>query len=472
MTRIKIGETPKRSEDIRFLTGMGRYVDDLAFDNLAQAFILRSPHAHARLLAIDTAGAMDCPGVLAILTGADQAAAGIAPMEPYVRTNFHNDEPFAYTPHPPLALERVRYVGQPVALVIARNLDQARDAAEQIDVDYEILPAVTTAKAALADGAVLVNDDVPGNVCLSWRVGDEAACADAFAASAHVVRLDIHNHRVIANPMEPRGGVGLFDPASENYTLYVSSQSIHMARDAIAATLGVTSQQVRLVAPDVGGGFGVKNFSYGEQVLMLWAARVVECPVKWINDRSAAFISDHQARDHTAQAELALDAEGKFLALRVTSWANLGAYLCGSAGRVCTDQYAALPDGVYVIPNIHLTIGAVATHSVPVGVTRGPGFAEAINILERLIDRAARELGIDRADLRRRNMVAPEAMPFTTATGTIIDSGHYAANLDAAMTMAEGFDARRRAGRKSRLDLRHRRQRDLDHRHPIDRAGA
>ena len=444
MTRIKIGETPKRTEDTRFLTGKGRYVDDLAFDNLAHAFILRSLHAHARIRGIDSAAAARCPGVLAILTGADQAAAGVTSMEPYVRANFRNDEPFAYTPHPPLALGLVRYVGQPVALVVAGNLDQARDAAEMIDVDYDILPAVTTLQAARAENAVLVNDAVPGNVCLAWEVGDKAKNLRAFAAAAHVVRLALHNHRVVANSMEPRGGVGLFDPDSGNYTLYVSSQSIHMARDAIAAALGLASQQVRLIAPDVGGGFGTKNFSYGEHVLMLWAARVAERPVKWINDRSAGFVSDHQARDHTAQAELALDADGKFLALRVTSWANLGAYLCGSAGRVCTDQYATLPDGVYAIPSVHLTIGAVATHSVPVGVTRGPGFAEAINILERLIDRAARKIGIDRADLRRRNVVAADAMPFTNATGTTIDSGHYAANLDVAMALAQGFDARRR----------------------------
>jgi carbon-monoxide dehydrogenase large subunit len=444
MTRLKIGDTPRRSEDTRFLTGKGRYVDDLPFDNLAHAFILRSPHAHARILGIDTAAAARCPGVLAILTGADQAAAGITPMEPYIRANFRNDEPFAYTPHPPLALDRARYVGQPVAVAIARNAAQARDAAERIDVDYEALPAVVTAKAALADGAVLVNDDVPGNVCLRWRVGDDAASDRAFAAAAHVARLELYNHRVIANSMEPRGGVGLFDPDSGDYTLYVSSQSIHMARDAIAATLGVASERVRLIARDVGGGFGTKNFAYGEQVLMAWAARVTGRPVKWINDRAAGFVSDHQARDHAAEAALALDADGKFLALRVTSWANLGAYLCGSAGRVCTDQYAALPDGLYAIPSVHLTIGAVATHTVPVGVTRGPGFAEATNILERLIDRAARDMGIDRADLRRRNMIAPDAMPFTNATGTTVDSGHYAANLDAAMALAEGFDARRR----------------------------
>ncbi len=444
MTRIRIGDTPRRTEDTRFLTGQGRYIDDLAFDGLAHAFILRSPHAHARILGIDTAVAARCPGVVAVLTGADQAEAGIAPMEPYIRANFRNGEPFAYTPHPPLALDRVRYAGQPVALVIAGDINQARDAAELIDIDYEALPAVTTAKAALAEGAVLVNDAVPGNVCLRWRVGDGAPSTRAFAAAAHVARLGLHNHRVIANSMEPRGGIGLFDPGSGGYTLYVSSQSIHMARDGIAATLGVAAEKVRLIARDVGGGFGTKNFCYGEHVLMLWAARVAGRPVKWINDRGAGFVSDHQARDHAAEAELALDADGKFLALRVTSWANLGAYLCGSAGRVCTDQYAALPDGVYAIPCVHLTIGAVATHTVPVGVTRGPGFAEAINILERLIDRAAREMGIHRADLRRRNMIASDAMPHTGATGTIVDSGHYAANLDAAMKLSEGFAARRR----------------------------
>lgn len=434
MTRIRIGDTPRRTEDMRFLTGHGRYVDDLPFDDLTHMFILRSPHAHAALSAIDTTLAAKQPGVLAVLTGADQAAAGIAPMQPYVRENFRNGEPFNYQPHPPLASGDVRYMGQPVVLIVARTYAQARDAAELIGIDYDPLPAVTTVEAALADEA---------NVVVRWNVGDAMATESAFAAAAHVTKVSLHNHRVVTNSMEPRGGVGYHNANDGGYTLHVSSQSLHMARDCIAETLGVPSEQVRVIAPDVGGGFGLKNSAYGEHVLMLWAARATGCPVKWINDRSAGFTSDHQARDHTAEAELALDADGRFLGLRISSWANLGAYLVGSAGRVCTDQYASLPGTVYSIPHVHLTIGGVATNTVPIGVTRGPGFAESVNIMERLIDRAARELNIDRAGLRRRNLIAPDAIPFTSITGTRVDSGQFSATLDAAMTLTKGFDERR-----------------------------
>lgn len=442
MTRLRIGETPRRSEDLRFLKGEGRYVDDLPFENLAYMAILRSPHAHAVLHAVDAAAAIRHPGVLAVLTGADMDAAGIAPMQPYVRENFRNGEAFAFEPHPPLALDRVRYAGQPVALVVARTPAQARDAAESIGVEYEPLEAVTTVRSARADGAPQLSAAIPGNVVLRWDVGDADATERAFAAAAHIVELSLANHRVVTNSMEPRGGVGYYNPDGKCYTLHVSSQSLHMVRDSVAETLGVEPDKVRLIAPDVGGGFGVKNASYVEHVLMLWAARETGCPVKWINDRSSGFVSDHQARDHIADAALALDDKGRFLALRVTSWANLGAYLCGSAGRVCTDQYASLPGSVYAIPAIRLTIGAVATNTVPIGVTRGPGFAETVNIVERLIDRAARETGIDRAELRRRNLRTET--PFTSITGTYVDSGHFADNLDRAVQQAQGFEDRRR----------------------------
>ena len=432
MPRTKIGDRLKRSEDIRFLTGHGCYVDDLPSKDLAHIFVLRSPHAHARIIATNTKEAVGLPGVLAILMGADQEAAKISPMEPNVTENFRNGEPFAYIPQPPLAVDEVRYTGQPVALVIARTLNEARDAAELIDIDYEPRPSVTTAEAALRDD---------GNVFLRWETGDAEATENAVRRAAHTVRITIRNHRIITNPVEPRGCVGHYDATSDAYTLHVSSQQLHMGRDTIAATLGVEADRVRVIAPDVGGGFGAKNIPYVEYVLTLWAARVAGRPVKWITARSDGFVSDHQARDHMANAELAFDGDGKFLALRVASWANLGAYLCGGVGRVCTDQYAALPSSVYGIPNVQLTIGAVSTNTVPVGVTRGPGFAEAINIIERLIDRAAREMNIGRAELRRRNMVA--SVPFTSPTGTPVDSGRFSDNLDAALQRAEGFETRR-----------------------------
>ena len=441
MVRVRIGESPQRFEDTRFLTGEGRYIDDLPFENLAHLHILRSPHAHAVLRNVAVDSAEERPGVLAVLTGSDQKIAGIRPMEPYIRENIRNGEAFAYSAHPPLACDRVRYVGQPVAIVIARSQAQARDAAELIGVEYDPLPAVTTAKAALAKGATAVSDSVPGNVILRWDVGNAEAVDRAFENAPHVTKLDLCNHRVVTNSMEPRGGVGFHNRDADSYTLHVSSQSLHVARDCIADTLGVRAERLRVIAPDVGGGFGVKNNAFGEHVLMLWAARETGCPVKWVNDRSAGFTSDHQARDHAAEAALALDEEGRFLALRITSWANLGAYLCGSAGRVCTDQYASLPGTVYNIPEVFLSIGAVATNTVPVGVTRGPGFAEAVNIIERLIDRAARELKIDRADLRRRNLKT--SVPFSSATGTYVDSGRFSENLDAAMQKSSDFISRR-----------------------------
>ena len=433
MTRVKIGDSLRRSEDARFLTGRGQYVDDLPFEDLAHAFVLRSPHAHAQIGATNTKEAARLPGVQAIFVGIDQEAAGISPMEPNVIENFRNGEPFDYIPQPPLASDDVRYVGQPVALVIARTFNQARAAAELIEVDYEPRSPATTTEVALRDD---------GNVVLRWDAGDPKATDGAFGRAAHTVKLALRNHRIITNSIEPRGCIGHYDAKSDGYTLHVSSQQVHMGRDTIAATLGVEADRVRVVAPDVGGGFGVKNIPYGEYVLMLWAARVVGCPVKWINQRSDGFISDHQARDHLADAELALDRDGNFLALRVASWADLGAYLVGGTGRVCTDQYAALPNSIYDIPNVQLTIGAVVTNTVPVGVTRGPGFAEAINIIERLIDRAAVEMNVDRAELRRRNMVT--SVPFTSPTGTPVDSGQFSDNLDAAMGRTEGFESRRK----------------------------
>jgi carbon-monoxide dehydrogenase large subunit len=440
----EFGKSRQRTEDLRFLTGRGCYVDDMAPEGLTHACILRSPHAHAVVRGIDTADAAASPGVLAVLTARDQAADGVGDLPPAERVNEFTGKPFAYVPYPPLATDKVRHVGQPVALVVAETPAQARDAADRIEVDYETLPAVTTATAALADGAPQLSEAIPGNVVLEHTVGDADATERAFADAAHVTRLTLTNHRIVTNPMEPRGGIGQYDPETGRYMLHVSSQSLHAGRDNIAAALGIAKTDLRFVAPDVGGGFGAKNFSYVEHILTLWAARRVGRPVKWINDRSAGFVSDHQGRDHWADAELALDADGTIRALRIRSWANVGAYLAGSSGRVQIGQYIALPNTVYHVPALHLTIGAVATNTVPIGVTRGPGFAETVNIMERLLDRAARELGLDRGDIRRRNLVPASAMPYTGPTGTPVDSGDFTANLDAALALAEGFDARQK----------------------------
>ncbi len=311
--------------------------------------------------------------------------------------------------------------------------------------NYVPLPAVTTAAAAIALDAPELSPEVAGNICIDWHSGNAAAVEAAFARAAHVVALPLDNHRIVTNPMEPRGGVGTYDAAQGRYTLYVSSQNIHANRDATARWLGVPPAAVRFVAPDVGGGFGAKNFTYAEHALLLWAAKRVGRPVKWIATRSEVFLTDHQARDHVAEAALALDATGKFLALRVASVANLGAYMAGGAGAVQTNQYVHLPGTVYDISAIALHIKAVLSNTTPIGVTRGPGFAETVNIIERLIDSAARECGFDRAELRRRNFVPAAAMPLTNAFGFSVDSGDFPATFDHALAAADaaGFPERR-----------------------------
>jgi len=445
-TRSKIGDAPKRREDLRFLTGRGRYLDDLAFEDLTHAVVLRSPHAHARIDGIDTAAARAAPGVLAVLTAADIAADGLSALRPGAETNTVTGEAFAFEPQPILAADKVRHVGEAVALVVAETREQALDAAELVIVDYAPLPAVTTATAAGAPGAPLLTEKAPGNRCLEWRHGDAVATEAAFAAAAHIVMVRLDNHRVVTNPMEPRGIVGVFDAATGRYTAYVSAQSIHATRDFTARALGVTPQAVRFVAPDVGGGFGAKNFVYPEHVLLPWAAKRVGRPVKWIATRSEVFLADHQGRDQRAKASLALDAEGKFLALRVESEANLGAYLAGSSAAVQTFQYAFLPGTVYRIPAIDLSVTGMFTNTAPIGVLRGPGYAEANNIIERLIDTAARQCGFDRVELRRKNLVPATAMPMTNAVGNQIDSGAFPDTFERALAAADiaGFTARRK----------------------------
>ena len=433
--RSVIGDAPKRREDLRFLTGQGHYLDDLAFDGLVHAVVLRSPHAHAGIERIDTEEARVMPGVLAVLTAEEVHADGLRPLRPTAEVNVQTGEPFAFATQPILAEGKVRYVGEPVALIVAESRTQALDAAEQVVVDYAPLPAVMTAAAARTPGAPELSAEVPGNVCFDWCTGDTAAVAAAFAAATHVVALELDNHRILTNPMEPRGIIGVWDAQTGRYTAHVSSQSIHATRDNTARALGVAPAAVRFVAPDVGGGFGAKNFIYPEHVLMPWAARRVGRPVKWIATRSEGFLSDHQARDHQAEAALALDASGRFLALRVTSVANVGAYLL-SAGGVQTFQYVHLPGTVYRIPAIELRISGVLTNTVPIGVSRGPGFAEAVNIIERLIDRAAGQCGFDRAELRRINIVPAEAMPMTNVFGNTVDSGAFAETFDCALAAA------------------------------------
>ncbi len=444
--RAIIGDSPRRREDARFIAGRGVYLDDLPFANKAHAVFLRSPHAHARIDAIDTAAALQAPGVLAVLTAREAAADRLSPLHPTVEANVQTGEPFRFLPQPLLAVDTVRYAGEPVALIVAETKNQALDAAERIAVTYAPLAAVTRGTDALQSDAPLLTAAVPGNLCIDWTWGQTAQAATAIATAAHVVRIVLDNHRVATNPMEPRGAVGLYDGS---YTLHVSSQNIHGNRDIAAMVLGVDPTMVRFVAPDVGGGFGAKNFAYAEHALILWAARRTGRPVKWIATRAETFLSDHQARDHVATATLALDAQGRFTALHVDSVANLGAYMAGGAGGVQTNQYPHLQGTVYAIPAIGLRVRAVLTNTTPTGVTRGPGFGEAVNIMECLIDAAARQCGFDRIDLRRRNFVADT--PMINALNFSVDSGDFRAAFDRAVTNAgvAGFPERRRASEKT-----------------------
>ena len=380
------------------------------------------------------------PGIIAILTAADVTADGLRPLRPTVEANVQTAEPFRFQPQPLLAEGKVRYAGEPVALIIAETRNQALDAAERIVTDYEPQPAITDARAALQPNAPVLTETVPGNLCLDWNWGQTSRVAVTLASAPHVITIALNNHRIVTNPMEPRGAVGLYDG---RYTLYLSSQNIHGNRDVAARVLAVDPSAVRFVAPDVGGGFGAKNFAYAEHALILWAARRTGRTVKWIATRSETFLTDHQARDHFSEATLALDNDGNFLALLVNSIANLGAYMAGGSGGVQTNQYPHLQGSVYRIPAIALSVKAVLTNTTPIGVTRGPGFAEAVNIIERLIDAAAKQCGFDRIDLRRRNFV--NVMPMNNALNFVVDSGNFPATFNAAITNADlaGFPARR-----------------------------
>ena len=447
--KFGFGQPVTRKEDRRFLTGKGRYTDDIVFPDQAYAFVLRSPNAHARLRSIDTAAALSAPGVLCVLTGEDAEREGMGAMScrylSYVAAKRRGSRDFN-PPHPVLAVRNVRHVGDSVALVVAETLEQARDAAERIVVDYEPLPAVTHTATASNDGMPLVWEDIPNNLCFDWANGDEAATDVAFTKAPHVVAVELVNNRVVGNPMEPRAAIGLYDVASEAYTLYASTQGSHAVRNILAEQiLRIPDEKVRVVTPDVGGGFGIKLFAYVEYALVMWAARETGRPVKWTSDRSQAFVTDTQGRDHVTRAELALDAEGKFLALRVATIANMGAYLSSAGPVIPTYASRGIQLGVYDIPVAFVSVKGVVTNTVPVDAYRGAGRPEAIYLIERLVDQAARVLGINPGELRRRNFIPSSAMPFTTPLELTYDSGEFALNLEDAIALAgcDQFPGRR-----------------------------
>ncbi|HUA53488.1 MAG TPA: xanthine dehydrogenase family protein molybdopterin-binding subunit [Candidatus Sulfotelmatobacter sp.] len=445
-----IGQSLPRSEDLRLLRGLGRYTDDFRPTDQAALVVLRSPHAHARIVRIDTGAARAAPGVLAVLTGEDAAREGFGTFSSRVTRKRPDGRPNVVPPYRVLALERVRHVGDAVAAVVAETVAEAKDAAELIEVEYEALPSVTATADAAKPGAPVLWDDIPGNVVFVHDQGNQTGVDEAFARAAHVARFDFTVSRVTAAPMEPRSALGAWDPADQRYTLTAALQSPHQIRSELAERiLKIPTHQLRVVAPDVGGGFGMKGSPFPELALVLWAARVVGRPVKWVSERSEGFASDHHARDNVSKAELALDKDGKFLALRVNVTANLGAYLAISGIHCPTNNLGGLA-GVYTTPHIHVHVVGVVSNTNPTSAYRGAGRPEATYALERVIDVAARDLGIDPAELRRRNLIPASAMPYDTRFIFKYDSGDFVKNLDMALELGgwSGFEARRAEARR------------------------
>lgn len=445
MSNSPIGKPLQRREDYRFLTGAGQYTDDVVLPGQTYGVFLRSPHAHARIKSIDLGKAKAAPGVVAIFTGADLADAKVGGLPCGWLIHSKDGSPMKEPPHPVLAQGKVRHVGDQVALVVAETLLQAKDASELIEVDYEELaPVIDPAKA---DGAkAAVHDDVPNNVCYDWGHGNKDAVDAAFAKAAKVSKLEFTNNRLIPNAMEPRAANAHYTRHDDSYTLYVANQNPHVERLLMGAfVLGLPESKLRVIAPDVGGGFGSKIFLYAEETALVWASKRVNRPIKWTADRSEAFLTDAHGRDHVTTAEMAMDAQGNFLAMRVNTIANLGAYLSTFASSVPTILYATLLAGQYKTPAIYCNVKAVFTNTAPVDAYRGAGRPEATYVVERLVETAARDMKMDPAEIRRKNFITE--FPYATPVGLTYDTGNYAAHLDKAMKIADvaGFPARKKA---------------------------
>ena len=441
-----IGAAVKRKEDARFITGAGTYTDDVSVAGQAWAVFARSPHARAHIRGLDVAAAKAVPGVVAVFTGKDMQADGIGDLPCGWLVKSKDGSDMRQPPHPPLAVERVNYVGEPYAVVIGETLAAARDGAEAVAADFDELPAVVD--LATAASAPQIHDAVPNNECYDWELGDEAAADAAFAKADHVTRLDIVNSRLIPNAIEPRAAVGEYDAAAGSYTLHTTSQNPHLERLVLAAFVNVAPEaRLRVISPDVGGGFGSKIFVYAEETAVIWAAGKVRRPVKWRAERSESFLADAHGRDHVTHAELALAADGEFLGLRVKTKANMGAYLSTFASSVPTYLYGTLLAGQYKTPAIHVAVQSLFTNTAPVDAYRGAGRPEATFVVERIVETAARELGMDPADIRRRNFIQPEDFPYETPVALTYDVGDYEASLDKALAHADyaGFAERKAA---------------------------
>ena len=444
MTATGIGAPVRRKEDQRFVTGKGRYVDDFNRPGQAYAVFVRSPHAHARIRAIDAAAAKGMPGVLAVLTADELAADKVGGLICGWMIHSKDGTPMKAGPHPALAQGKVRYVGDHVAVVIAETLPQAKDGAEAVKVDYEVLPAVVDAGEA-QKSSVEVHEVAPDNTVFRWHLGDKTAADSAFAGARHVVKIDLTNNRLIPNPMEPRAAIGEYDDGNDSFTLYTTSQNPHVARLVLSAFIGIAPEhKLRVIAPDVGGGFGSKIFIYAEETVCVWAAKRVGRPVKWTSDRTEAFLADAHGRDHVTHAEMALAEDGKILGIRVATIANLGAYLSTFASSVPTYLYAPLLSGQYDVPAIYCEVDGVYTNTAPVDAYRGAGRPEATFVVERLVEVAARQIGMDPAKFRRRNYI--KSFPHQTPVIMTYDAGDYGASMSKALELAdyEGFARRRR----------------------------
>ena len=445
--KFGIGQPVPRKEDPVLLRGEGRFTDDLALPGQAYAAMVRSPHAHGVLNGIDTDKAAAMPGVLAILTGRDLEAAGIGPMPVSVGQKHRDGGPARVPTQPVMTTDKVRFVGDPVAIVVAETAQQARDAAVAVAPDIDPLPAVTEARAAAAPGAPLIHDDVPGNQVVDFHHGDAGAVAAAFARAAHVSRLSIRNSRVVVCPMEPRSALATHEDG--RYVLRLGSQGVFGMRGNLAKVMGVEREGLRVLTGNVGGSFGMKASVYPEYPALLHAARLLGRPVRWTDSRSESFLSDSHGRDHDVEAELALDAEGRFLAVRITGFGNLGAYLSNATTLPPTGNTVKNVVGVYRTPLVEVSTRCVFTNTTPVGAYRGAGRPEGNYYMERLVDAAAREMGIDRAELRRRNHIRPDQIPYDAPSGMRYDSGDFPAVMEEALAAADwdGFAARRAESR-------------------------
>lgn len=451
LQKFGVGQPVRRKEDDTLVRGQGKYTDDINLPGQAYAWMVRSSHAHGLIKGIDTTAAKAMPGVLGIWTGADLAGANYGPFTCGLPLKNRDGSPLLQTNRTALPTDKVRFVGDPVAFVVAETMNQARDAAEAVEVDIDPLPAVTNAEEAAQPGAPQLYDHIPNNVALDYHYGDAAKIEEAFAKAAHVTKLDIINTRVAVVPMEPRVALASFDQGSERFTLQVPTQGVSGNKMMLAKILNVAPEKVRILTGNVGGSFGMKNIGYPEYICILHAAKALGRPVKWRDDRSGSFLSDSQGRDQIIHGELALDAEGHFLAVRLSGYGNLGAYIMGVAPSPLSLNTGKNLASVYRTPLLSVDVKTVLTNMTLMGAYRGAGRPEANYFMERLIDAAADEMGIDRLTLRKRNFIKPSQMPFPAASGVTYDSGDFAAVFQKALQLSEfeSFNKRKRESRKA-----------------------